>query len=61
MNRDQNTNVVVDDDMDIDDEPIVRKFSPRIAKRLKIRKGKVVESSRNLQIGSQKEFCCCSW
>lgn len=48
MNKYHNTDVYFYD-LDTDDEPVVRKLTLGIAKRLKSREGKVVESSSNLQ------------
>lgn len=43
--KDQSTDIVNIYDLDSDDEPIGKRLSPGITKRLKNRKGKVVESS----------------
>ncbi|XP_050876671.1 uncharacterized protein LOC127080394 [Lathyrus oleraceus] len=45
VKKDQSTNIVNVEDLDCDDEPIGKIFSLWIAKRLKSRKGKVVEST----------------
>lgn len=45
VKNDQSIDIVMVYDLDSDDEPIGKRLVPRMAKRLKSRKGKVVEST----------------
>ncbi|XP_050889545.1 uncharacterized protein LOC127094811 [Lathyrus oleraceus] len=45
VKKDQSTSIINIDDQDSDDEPIGKRMAPGMAKRLKSRKGKVVEST----------------
>lgn len=57
--KDQSTDIVNIEDLDYDDLPIDQRLAPRIAKRLKNRKGQAIETSNTPSKSLRKRASVC--